>query len=333
MTQQNSSIIDLSQLPKPQAIELVDLNEIQTRLLTSFKTILEDNGYGHIFDALVVTDPAIAVLEAISGEAMVLYQRFNDAYAQGLLAFAAGTNLEHMGAPWNIERAITEYDDNGEAVTYQSDDDLRKLIQLAPEGLSTAGSALGYKFHALKSGRQIASVSLEQSDNDNELLLKYHFNEVNNHIKDANPILPLDENGVEMAGYVHVPILSYLNDGIPSDEQLAQVSKALNQKFVRPLTDHVVVMPARIKEYQINAKIYVSPGPDKAIIKSEAQTALEAFTNSRNYLQAVVSIAGIHDACHMSGVVRVELNIAGDIICDYDQAPLCTDMTLEVLDA
>ncbi len=60
----------------------------------------------------------------------------------------------------------------------------------------------------------------------------------------------------------HLSVLSRENNGVASEDLLAVVRNALNGEDVRPVADRVTVQSAAIVEYQINATLYLYPGPE-----------------------------------------------------------------------
>lgn len=73
----------------------------------------------------------------------------NDKARAVLLAFAVGTDLDHIGALVGLERAVVAPATNEAPVIMETDDRLRRRIQLALEAFSVAGPAGAYEFHAL----------------------------------------------------------------------------------------------------------------------------------------------------------------------------------------
>lgn len=323
------SYIDLSKLAKPQIIEELSVDSIFAEVMVGFKAHLDDD---QIFTALLASDPAVKLNEYWAYREFILRQRINDTFAQTLLAFARDAALEHMAAAWNIERGVLEYDDDGEPLTYQSNDDLRQLVQMAPEGISTAGSRMSYLFHALNLGRIAKTLEVEKTD-ENTITITYHLNDKDNAdlkaIYDANAVCPLDENGAYMAGHVHVAALSYAENGELTEASLTALGQHLGKDFVRPLTDQVTIMQGENKDYQIVAEIEYMPGVDAALVKAEAITNLNQFVKQRYKLGEIASVAGIYDAIHTDNVRRVTLiSPTTDVVTEWNQAPRCTAITL-----
>ncbi len=318
--------IDLSTLPKPKIIEELDIEGIFNEALNGFKEHLnKQSGSDQIFDALLASDPAIKLIEYFAYREFLLRQRINDAFAQTLLAYARGNALDHMAAAWNISRGITEYNEKGEASSFQSDDDLRALVQLAPERITTAGSKLAYIFHALNLGHN--SQKMEVKKQGDSLSVIYHLGANN------NPLLAVRDAGAHRpkAGHVHIAALSYADDGYMSDEALNALDHYLNGEFIRPLTDYVTVQQGINKDYTIHAKLELMQGVDPQMVLDDAKANIEAFVQQRYRLGETASIAGIYDAIHTSNVRSVRLiEPEEDQACLWNEAPRCIDIVLEV---
>ena len=180
----------------------------------------------------------------------------------------------------------------------ETDERLRERTSLALEGFSTAGPAGAYIFHTLSAANDIKSVS----------------------VKSPNP------------GEVLVTILSDIDDGTPSQDLIDTVLTKLNEDDIRPLTDLVSVQGAEIINYQVEAVITVYSGPSSAIVKNEAQTALENFISERHEIGTTIAISGIYDALHVNGVKKVELTSPiSDVETTDEQAPYCTNISISVV--
>ena len=86
-------LIDLSKLPAPQLIEELDYEKILTEMRTKLRELLPEwTGYE------LESDPANKVLEVAAYREMLLRQRVNEAARGVLVAFAQGSDLDHLAA-------------------------------------------------------------------------------------------------------------------------------------------------------------------------------------------------------------------------------------------
>lgn len=120
----------------------------------------------------------------------------------------------------------------------ESDDSLRDRIRLAPESLSTAGTAEGYEYYARSASTDVGDVAVYAPSNDTTLT---------------------EEERAAGAGKVFIYILK-ADGSIPSasDKVLADVTSVVSAKNVRPLTDFVTVSAPTAVAYSINLSYYIS---------------------------------------------------------------------------
>jgi phage-related baseplate assembly protein len=322
--------IDLSQLPAPSIVEVLDfetilqqmkdqLNVLQPLLFadtSSTPTIKEaelvtgENGeqywrvpYDPDVSGLLYLDlesePAVKQLEVAAFRELLIRQRFNEAALGVMLAYAQGSDLEQVGAFWGVARLVLDPGqpeaDPPVAPTYESDTDYRARIQLAPEGLSTAGPEGSYIFHSLS------------ADAD---------------VKDAAAASP-------SAGNVTVTVLSRTGDGTAPQGTLDAVEAALNTDSIRPLTDNVTVESATIVNYTVDADLTIAPGPDSALVIDAAEAAVTEYVDKRHKLGVKVAVSGLLAALHVEGVEFVTLTLpASDIDTLADEAAYATLITV-----
>lgn len=267
----SSTAIDLSQLPEPTIVEQIDFETILAAGLQDYYDRMDSTGVE--YTKLRESDPAYKLAEVFAFREMLVRQRANDSAKAVLLAYASGTDLEHKAAEKNLERRlISEATETSEAI-YESDSLLRKRVQLAPEGYTTAGSEGSYLFHGMNADVRV---------------------------KDIEPVSP-DK------GIAAMYILSTEGDGTASEALINIVDQVLNRKFIRPLTDYVQVYSASIIHYQVEAVLEIQDGPDKNIVLQDAILKLQEYVNSVHKLNTKVSITGISSALQRKGVIDVDL--------------------------
>lgn len=289
--------IDLSTLPAPDVVEALSFETIFAAMLADLRA--RDSA----FDALVESDPAYKILEVAAYRELLLRQRVNDAARAVMLAYSAGADLEQLGGLFGVVRkTITPADTNAVPpvpAVMESDTDLRFRIQLALEGLSTAGPVGAYQYHAL---------SVEG-------------------VKDAAIAGPPDTD----PGTVRVTLLGNAGDGSVGSPIIAAVTAVLNGEDVRPLTDTVVVQSATITSYEVIATLYVLQGPDPTVVKDTALAAVTAFVARQHKVGADIRLSALYAALHVAGVDRVTLSAPGivaDLVIDAEHAPYCSAITL-----
>lgn len=287
--------IDLSQLPAPDVIEVLDFEAIVTAMrddLVSRFPAIEG-----VID--LESEPARKLIEVFAYREMLLRSRINNAARGLMLAYATGADLDNLAALFGVGRMLIS-PGNPDAIppvaaTYEGDDDMRRRLQLALEAFSTAGPSGAYIFHALSSDPMVL---------------------------DASAISPAP-------GDVVVSVLSRTGSGAAGAELLAAVEAALSDEDVRPLCDNVIVQSAEIVEYEITATMLFQPGPDPETVMAAAQAAAEAYAYEQHRLGKPIAISGIHAALHKPGVARVDLvSPAANIAVSASQASYCTGIAL-----
>jgi len=261
--------IDLSRLPAPNVIEPLDFETILAEQLAD----LEERDTE--FVGLQESDPAMKVLQVTAYRELKVRQRINEAARAVMLAYAMDSDLDHLGALMDVPRLqIWPADpDKGTAAVMEQNEDYRRRIQLAPQGLSVAGPEGAYIFHALSS---------------------------DGRVRNATATSPAP-------GHVVVTILSHEGDGTPSQALLDIVAAYLAQDGIRPLTDYVLVRAAQIEHYQVRAILFSFSGPDSTVVVAEARKRMEQYAKDAHQLGRVPTHSGIEAALHVPGVERVAL--------------------------
>lgn len=138
-----TTIQELATLPEPGIIETLSFDVVFASIVQDFQGRYPD------FTALLESDPAIKLLEVAAYRELLLRNRINEAARGQMLAFAVGTDLDHLGAFYDVERLSGE-----------SDSALRRRIRLRIMGFSNAGGADTYRYWALTASAEIADVAV-----------------------------------------------------------------------------------------------------------------------------------------------------------------------------
>jgi phage-related baseplate assembly protein len=286
------SVSDLSLLTPPSLLENLSYEEIFQEMLSRLLEL------DPTYSALTESDPAYKVLEVAAYYRLIDRQRVNEAATATMIAYASDEDLDQVGARYNVTRlTIMSADELAVppvAAVYESDDDFRRRILLALEGITTAGSVGSYQYHSLSAHALVS---------------------------DVTAIMP-------SAGTVLITVLSREGDGAAPQEVLDAVYDALTAEEVRPLTDRVVVQSADIVNYGGSAVLYIEEGPEIEPVMAAAQVSLNAYTESQFRLGRNIRKAAIDSALMVSGVQNVVLTDLDDIVISKEQAAYCTGITL-----
>ena len=164
----------------------------------------------------------------------------------------------------------------------EADTALRQRVQLAPHSFSVAGPELAYVYWARSADPDVA---------------------------DATAVSPTP-------GQVVVTVLSASGDGVPASGVLDAVTELLTGP-VRPLTDEVIVQPATLVPFAIEAQLTVFAGPDQALLLQTALDSLNAHLATARKLGRDVTRSALIAALHVANVQKVELlSPVADIVID-----------------
>ncbi|HEJ0332303.1 TPA: baseplate J/gp47 family protein [Klebsiella aerogenes] len=288
--------VDLSQLPQPQIIEVLDFESILRDVKSDMIAAFPDEQQASVAAALELeSEPLNVIAQLIAYRELMLRQRINDGAAACMLSHSTSTDLDNLAGNNDTERlVITPATDTSEAVM-ESDTSLRLRAQAAFEGLSVAGPTGAYEYFARSASGKVA---------------------------DAKAISP-------SPAVVVVSVLSTDGDGTASPELLATVDKMLSADDRRPVADRLTVQSAVIVDYQIKALLYLYPGPESEPILTAANDSLQSWLGQQGKIGRDVARSAIMAALHVQGVQRVELlEPATDIVINDTQASRCVSASV-----
>ncbi|EHM7432259.1 baseplate assembly protein [Escherichia coli] len=296
------AIVDLSQLAAPDVVEELDYETILTERKATLLSLYPEEQQDAVARTLTLeSEPIVKLLQENAYREVIWRQRVNESARAVMLAYAAGHDLDNLGANYSVERlVITPADDTTLPPTpavMESDTDYRLRIQQAFEGMSVAGSTGAYQFHGRSADGRVADISV------------------------ISPV----------PACVTVSVLSRENNGTASGELLAVVRNALNDEDVRPVADRVTVQSAVIVDYTIEAALYLYPGPESEPVLSAAKAKLQTYINAQHRLGRDIRKSAIYAALHVEGVQRVELVApVADIVLNETQASYCTEYSVNI---
>jgi phage-related baseplate assembly protein len=292
------SAIDLSSLPAPTVIETPDFEAILADLKADF--VSRYPAGAAVID--LESEPVVKLLEVAAYRETLLRARYNDEARALLLAYAVGTDLDHLGASYYQEARLVITPANPAAIppvaeVLESDADYRTRLALKPGSYSVAGPTAAYRWHALSAS---------------------------GNVRDASVTSPVP-------GTTTVYILSRLGDGTPDLDLLNAVYDALNDDEVRPLSELVVVEAPAFIDYAIEVELTVYPGAAGVAALSAAADALAALAEDGRRLGHDITLSALTAAAQQPGVKRNAIVLpAADVNCTIGQVPRCTGITVSV---
>lgn len=183
-----------------------------------------------------------------------------------------------------------------ERLTGETDTALRQRVQLAPHSFSVAGPELAYVYWA------------RSADLD---------------VGDATAVSPTP-------GQVVVTVLSATGSGVPGAGVLEAVTDVLTGP-VRPLTDEVIVQPATLVPFAIEAQLTVFAGPDQGLLLQTALDSLNAHLATARKLGRDVTRSSLIAALHVANVQKVELlSPVADLDIDPSEIASVTDIDVTI---
>lgn len=297
-----NSPIDLSRLPRPKVIEELDFETILEERKQKLLSLVPGDRREEVEETLALeSEPLTIQLQESAYRELVWRKRVNEAAVANMLAYASDEDLDNLVANFDTERLMIDPGDP-EAIppvppTYETNESLRLRSQQSWEGLSVAGPTGAYEYHALSADGRVS---------------------------DANADSPLPAE-------VTVTLLSTEGDGTASQEIIDIVSDALSAEDIRPVGDRLTVQSAAIVNYQVEATLYVYPGPEQEPILEAAQDSLTQYVSEQRRIGRDIRISALHAALHVEGVQRVELaQPLADLVLDGTEAAYCTAISVVI---
>lgn len=298
------AVIDLSQLPAPEVIEVPDFETLLAERKEALIALYPADEQAAMRRVLALeSEPIVKCLQESVYREILLRQRINEAAQAVMVAYALGSDLDQLAARSNVER-LTITPANPDAVppveaVKESDDALRVRVPEAFEGLSVAGPTAAYEFHARSA---------------------------DGRVQDVSAISPSPAT-------VLVTVLSREGNGTAAADLLNTVDKALNDESVRPVADRVRVQAATINDYRVQAKLHLFDGVAAAPCLEAANARLAAYLAEQKRLGRSVRRESYGAVLRVAGVDWVEITEpAADIIMDRTQAGNCTGTDVTVAD-
>jgi phage-related baseplate assembly protein len=291
---------DLSALPPPPAIEVLDYEATVTARKADLSARLRIAGQDETADLLVLeTEPLTISVESEASFEITQRGRINDAVKAVLVATSTGADLDHVCATnYGVARlTLVEADPDADPPVLEvreDDDTFRARALLSMEARSGAGPEGAYLYFALQASPDVLDAQVYSEDDGAEYA-------------DGSPVL---------APEVLVVVVSRVGDGTTSPELLSAVAAALAPEDRRPIGDRVTVEGAAITRYSIEAVLKHGPGPSEPIVAA-ALARVQAYVAQRRFVGRKVQRLGIGGALKVTDVEELELVIrdgAGGVV-------------------
>ena len=303
-----AELIDLSKVPVPDIIQPLSFEQRFAALKQILISI--DERYQDVL--ALESDPIAKLLQVFAYREMHLVAQINDATRGNILASSTGNDLIALGSRYSLTPLVIQVGDDSVVppipTILEDEQSFKRRVQMAFDGLNTAGSIDGYIFFALGADGRVA---------------------------DANAMSP---EPCEMV----VTILSINDNGTATDDLLIKMrevfglsadglSQSITASKVRPQGDRVIIQSADIIGYSVEAQLQILPGPDSQVVLAAANQALALYQKEQRRLGADITRSGIYKALHQSGVNNVNLiSPSADITVLDHQAAYCTSVNISI---
>jgi len=319
---------DLSLLPAPKVLEALDYEALlaeRKTALNALQPLVFENGQPILKQAQLIetdterywkvpvdseaglyyldleSDPAVRLLQADVYRELLLRQRINEAALATMPAYARCSDLDHIGS--RLEYAVHRLQITPETenpAVLEADEAYRKRILISPENNAHGGSKGWYLFNALSSSGQVKDAAIYSPK-------PYH---------------------------ITIVILQHGGDGTASNVLLGEVYDYVTSRYKFPQGDKVTVQSAEVITYTLAASIYMYAGPSNNAIQQNIEAAWQRYRAQSEKIKHWVTQSGVDAALHQVGVYRAVLNnpVLPLEISKY-QAPFCSELTIEVIDA
>ncbi|MFA7604027.1 MAG: baseplate J/gp47 family protein [Novosphingobium sp.] len=299
--------LDLSRFPPPLALRGLSY---ETILAERRRALVEEfAGAGRVYDVETIESDWAVILQRLDAKRELLVGfRINDVIKAGLIAFATGADLDHLGLTSSLHlpaphremmmRRVIVPASGGAAAVMEGDDEYRRRLLLAPEAYATAGTEGGYLYHALS-----ADVG----------------------------VINADVWADAAAGTAHVAIQAREGLAGASDDLVEKVRSHLHRRDVKPLTDVVSVRSVTVHEYAIKVIVYIRPGPDPAAVRAAVGDSLAAMVAGRRMPGRDVPKSAISAAATVGPVDRVVVQQPlSDVVMGRGELAVCTGVEIAV---
>ncbi|QXM18743.1 baseplate J protein [Vibrio phage ST2-1pr] len=333
--------IQNDKLEQPEAFVMpaydVQLAEFKSRIIEHLKVIkpelveaVEQTLQNPFELGTIITEGAVKTLRD--------YIRSENYKSTQMLAYwSKGSNLDAKLADLGLKRQVIEAGDPNAYPpvdpVMESDEDALQRYMLAPFGLSTAGTNLGYRFHAMTLHER-PKITVEKPE-PNVVILRHEFptEASTSKVKDVRLKARRNEVGDKNAK-IDMWVLSRENDRGEASQGLQDEVKSYiaGRDDIIQETDELYVHSAEIVEYQHVVTLYATNTPMGTVDKDKVKESLQKYADSVHQLKGKVEESMVKFIGHgYYGVTKVVSNIPAEgVVCDIHQAPYCTNITVDV---
>ncbi|SMD10007.1 Phage-related baseplate assembly protein [Fulvimarina manganoxydans] len=299
------SIVDVSRLPPPDAIEIVSAEAMIEAFLDRFAVEWEaERAIDPTLPEWTVAKVAANPIRRVGGRAWQYTRvldryRVNDAIRSVFVAFAKGSNLDAVAANQNVQRLLVRAATADTPAVYETDERLL-LRYLFSFDRASAGSEGAYLYAAYSTVPAIGHAAVVG---------------FNTHGRRGDTdVVVMGEAGA-----------------LVSDAERAAISAAVRAPHIKPEAVSVAVLKALRVEYRAHVRVELPQGPDADLVRQQIADRIKAATDARTLIAGEVPDGLIQGAAYGPNVLSVaDLNPIV-IAPDAYSVPVCTEITVEVV--
>jgi phage-related baseplate assembly protein len=290
-------VLNIATLPTPDALELLDVEDIRATRIQAVVDAARDLGY--IYDVSnLETDPVVIDQQINAYRELLMRSRVNNAVRAVLPAYAHNADLDNIVARANVTRLLLSGVAGGDDAVWESDENLL-LRYLTAFAAPSAGSEDAYIYHAATAAPTLRDISI------------------------VGPAV----HG--KPGECHIVLLG-ANGALPSDDEVSAVSARYRQPGVTPLTDVWRIMRAEVIPYAVTVRLGIGRSPVQSVVVAAATAQLRAALDSRYVVGQDIWRSVVEGACYVSNVQHAVAVGFNDIETTPYQAAYCTGIEFEV---
>lgn len=297
-------VIELSQLPPFEVLELISTEVILRTRLAQLKTYwaVSDPPNGAQYDVgNLEFDPLRINQEANTFYELMLRDRVNQAARAVTLAFATGGNLDAIAS---------RYPGGMPRIAGEKDDDYRTRVWLSPNTLSPHGIYESYVFWALNAYAAAGDPKLRDAQATN---VPGNPDITITIMADGPPITAQGSYDGADAGKM---ITAYPSPA-PSNDQVVRTAVYIKDKSRKGLTDVITVGSPKVVHVRYDVGVVLFPGWDPGLIMPQLAVAMAALLEDQRWLGFSHTRAAIDRALKVGGVFNLLIKLpAADVLVD-----------------